>query len=91
MLRRPKPELRQQRREILRTQLEMPRVLSQPGVHAPRFSICLPSLWFDDIHTARLQNAVYTTEKRTDALIAMVEMNPFRDGEAGKMARAHVN
>ena len=87
MLRWPEPKFLQQRREILGTQLETFRVFSQSRVHAPRFSIRLPSLWFDDECAAGIQHAVYTTEKRDEAAIAVVEMNPFRDGEAGE----HVN
>lgn len=58
------------------------RIFFQPGIHAPRFTIRFPSLWFDDTHATLFQNTVYTPEKRGEALIAMVEMNPFRDGEA---------
>lgn len=90
MLRWPEPEFLQQRRKALWTQPEVFRVFSQSGVHTPRFTIGLPSLWFDDTHAARFQNAVYTTEKRGDTLIAMVEMNPFRDGKAGKNGREYM-
>ena len=82
MLRRPEPEFLQQRREIVRTQLEVLRVFSQPRVHAAGLAVCLPRLWFDDECAARFQHAVYTTEKRGEPPVAVVEMNPFRDGEA---------
>lgn len=59
-------------------------VFSQLGVHSTRLAIRLPSLWFDEERATWFQHAVCTLKKRADALIAVVEMNPFRDGEAGK-------
>jgi len=82
MLRWPEPELLQQRREIVRTQLEVRCVFSQAGVHTAGLAVRLPRLRFDDERAARCQRAVRTTEQRGDALVAVVEMDPFRDGEA---------
>ena len=82
MLRRPKPEFLQQGRERLWPQPEVSRVFSQPRVHTARLAVRLPSLGFDDERAARFQHAVRTTEKRDKSLVAVVEMDPFRDGEA---------
>ena len=83
MLRRLEPEFLEQRWEIVRTELEVPRVFSQPRVHAACLAVRVPSLWFDDERAAWFQHAVYTPEERGEPLVAVVEMNPFRDGEAG--------
>jgi len=76
------PKLREQgRKVVVWTESEVFRVLPQTRIHPPGFGVRLPWLWFEEERAAGFEYAVYTAEECFDAVVAVVEVDPFRYGE----------